>query len=136
MYFQASSLCAVALAVTLVTGNSIPKKSYKHVLAISVDGFHGSDVEKYIKLRPKSAIAELVEDGYEYTNAYTTGPSDSFPGTLAQFTGAGPRTTGVWYDDAYDRTFYPPSSGCKGPAGAEGEFPSSSTGQESMLIRI
>lgn len=29
-------------------------------------------------------------------DAYTAGPSDSFPGTLNQLTGASPRTTGVW----------------------------------------
>ena len=89
------------------------QKLYKHVAAFSIDGFHSSDVEKYINLRPGSVIAKLLETGHEYTNAYTSAvcsflnarqirflihclkPSDSFPGALAQFTGAGPRTTGV-----------------------------------------
>ncbi|KAL9581768.1 MAG: hypothetical protein Q9212_003706, partial [Teloschistes hypoglaucus] len=97
--------------------------TYKHVAVFSVDGMHGSDVEKYIALRPQSAIAQLLETGYEYTDAFTSAPSDSFPGTLAQFTGASPKTTGVWYDDAYDRTFYAPFSEtkkhCEGKAGAE-----------------
>lgn len=53
-------------------------------------------------------------------DAYTSGPSDSFPGTLNQFTGASPRTTGIWYDDTYDRSFFAAGSGCKGPPGAEG----------------
>jgi predicted AlkP superfamily pyrophosphatase or phosphodiesterase len=99
-------------------------KTYKYVAVFSIDGLHGSDVEKYVSLRPKSVIAELLENGYEYTSAYTSAPSDSFPGTLNQFTGASPRTTGVWYDDTYDRSFYPPFSdsktNCAGPAGAEG----------------
>ena len=120
MYFKSCTLCAIALAATFVECNPTPKGQFKYVLAISVDGFHSSDVEKYVQQRPKSTIAGLLKDGYEYTNAFTTAPSDSFPGTLAQLTGAGPRTTGVWYDDAYDRTFFAPSSGCKGPAGAEG----------------
>lgn len=47
-------------------------------------------------------------------------PSDSFPGTMNQMTGAHPRTTGVWYDDTWDRTFYAPGSNCSGPPGAEG----------------
>lgn len=53
-------------------------------------------------------------------DAYTSGPSDSFPGTLNQFTGASPRTTGIWYDDTYDRSFFDAGSNCKGPPGAEG----------------
>lgn len=102
---------------------------YQHVAVFSVDGMHGSDVEKFVALRPQSTIAQLLETGYEYTNAFTSAPSDSFPGTLAQFTGASPKTTGVWYDDAYDRTFYPPFSEtkmhCEAPAGAEGLFTNS-----------
>jgi predicted AlkP superfamily pyrophosphatase or phosphodiesterase len=99
-------------------------KQYKYVAVFSVDGLHGSDVTKYVAMRPKSTIAELLETGYEYTDAYTSAPSDSFPGTLNQFTGASPRTTGVWYDDTYDRTFWSPYSetktNCSGPPGAEG----------------
>lgn len=112
---------------TLVATNAAPsndQSTYKHVAIFSVDGLHGSDVEKYVALRPKSTIAQLLETGYEYTNAFTSAPSDSFPGTLAQFTGASPETTGVWYDDSYDRSFYAPFSQskthCEGPPGAEG----------------
>lgn len=97
---------------------------YKYVALFSVDGLHGSDVGKYVALRPKSTIAQLLEIGYEYTDAFTSAPSDSFPGSLFQFTGASPKTTGVWYDDAYDRSFYAPFSQsgtrCVGPPGAEG----------------
>ena len=112
---------AIALAGS-VNGQMVKKAEapYKYVAFFSVDGFHGSDVEKYVALRPKSTIAELLENGYEYTNAYTTGPSDSFPGTMAQMTGAGPSTTGIWYDDSYDRSLYNPSSNCSAPPGAEG----------------
>ena len=100
------------------------EKVYKYVAAFSIDGFHGSDVGKYVAKRPQSTIATLLETGYEYTAALTSGPSDSFPGTINLFTGASPRTTGVWYDNTYDRTFWPPysttGSNCSGPAGAEG----------------
>ncbi|KAK5757682.1 hypothetical protein LTS12_012141 [Elasticomyces elasticus] len=92
---------------------------FKYVIMISVDGMHASDVEKWTTYSPNGNISALLKTGYEYTNAYTSAPSDSFPGTMAQYTGATPKTTGVWYDDTWDRTFYAPSSGCLGPAGAE-----------------
>lgn len=121
MYLTSLIVAAATLAISGVESNPVPKAKYKYVAAFSVDGFHGSDVEKYIKARPESTIAKLLQTGYEYTSAYTSAPSDSFPGTLNQFTGASPKTTGVWYDDAYDREFFAPSSGCKGPPGAEGK---------------
>jgi predicted AlkP superfamily pyrophosphatase or phosphodiesterase len=120
MYISFLLVGAAALALSGVECNPVPKAKYKYVAVFSVDGFHPSDVEKYVAARPQSTIARLLETAYEYTNAKTSAPSDSFPGTLAQFTGASPRTTGVWYDDAYDRTFFLPSSGCVGPPGAEG----------------
>ena len=104
-------------------------KSYNHVAVFSIDGFHSSDVGKYVTLRPKSTLAQLLETGYEYTNAYTSAPSDSFPGAVAQFTGASPITTSVWYDDIWYRDYYPPFSvngtHCQGPPGAEGQFSAS-----------
>jgi hypothetical protein len=118
MYFQ--SLAVVAGLASIANANN-----YKYVAYFSVDGMHGSDVEKYVALRPKSTIAELLETGYEYTNAYTSTPSDSFPGTMKAMTGASPRTTGVWYDDTYDRAFWDPFSipgkNCDGPPGADGK---------------
>jgi hypothetical protein len=111
---------------------------YKYVAAFSIDGFHGSDVGKYVALRPQSTIAQLLDTGYEYTNAYTSAPSDSFPGTMNLMCGASPRTTGVWYDDTYDRTFFPPFSvsnaGCTGPPGAEGWRPISTEPSAAGLI--
>ena len=120
-------LQSILIAAAALSGQAFANdgKTYKHVAVFSIDGFHSSDVEKYVALRPKSTIAELLETGYEYTDAFTSGPSDSFPGTMAAFTGASPRTTGVWYDDTYDRTFWPPFSttgtNCQGPPGAEGQ---------------
>jgi Type I phosphodiesterase / nucleotide pyrophosphatase len=97
----------VALAVaTAAFIGQVCGNSYNYVVVFSIDGLHGSDVPKYVALRPQSTIAELLENGYEYTDAWTSAPSDSFPGSLNVFTGAHPRTTGVWYDDTYDRAFY------------------------------
>jgi len=121
----------VVLPLAILGAAAAPSKrdddtEYKYVALFSVDGLHASDVGKYVALRPESTIAQLLETGYEYTNAFTSAPSDSFPGTMFQFTGANPKTTGVWYDVAYDRTFYAPFSQsgthCAGPPGAVGQF--------------
>ncbi len=81
-----------------------------HVLLLSVDGLHQSDLAWYIHTHRRSALAALVADGTEYTNAQTTFPSDSFPGMVAQLTGGGPGTTGVFYDDTYNRGLLPPGT--------------------------
>ncbi|KAK4690443.1 hypothetical protein P7C71_g6351, partial [Lecanoromycetidae sp. Uapishka_2] len=124
MYFRGVSLATVLLGATSILAWN-EDQVYQHVAVFSVDGLHSSDVGKYVALRPKSTIAQLLQTGYEYTNAFTSAPSDSFPGTVAPFTGASPRTSGVWYDDIYDRSFYPPFSKnetrCEGPPGAEVE---------------
>src|SRR5262249_33425326 len=91
----------------------------RHVLLISVDGLHQSDLEQWTRAHPNSRLAQLAHAGVEYTDARTTIPSDSFPGLLAQVTGGTSRSTGVFYDDSYDRTMWAPGSTCQGPAGAE-----------------
>ena len=78
-----------------------------HVLLLSVDGLHQSDLVWYVKTHPRSALARLVDRGTEYTKAQTTFPSDSFPGMVAQLTGGGPGTSGVFYDDTYNHQLLP-----------------------------
>lgn len=120
------SLLAIAALGGVTLASDKKKTVYKHVVAISIDGLHSSDVPKYLALRPKSTIAELLETGYEFTDAYTSAPSDSFPGVMNLFSGASPRTHGVWYDDTYDRKFWLPFSttgtNCQGSPGAEGKL--------------
>ena len=94
----------------------------KHVLLISVDGMHEVDLQRYVKGHPASAFAKLLRHAVHYTNAHTSRPSDSFPGLLAFMTGASPRTHGVFYDDSYDHTLYPPGSNCQGQAGTEATY--------------
>jgi hypothetical protein len=121
-----SILTAIAASTTFAAAAPTHNEElYKHVIAISVDGLHSSDIGKYVAARPKSTIGKLLQTGYEYTDAYTSAPSDSFPGTLAQYCGAGPATTGVWYDDTWDRSIWAPGSNCEGPPGAEGMRPRS-----------
>jgi hypothetical protein len=93
-----------------------------HILLISVDGMHAVDLQRWIKGHPEGALAELAERGTTYSQAFTTAPSDSFPGMIAQVTGGTPLSAGVFYDDSYDRTLYAPASNCVGTAGAETQF--------------
>ncbi len=81
--------------------------TYQHVLLISVDGLHAIDLANYIQAHPTSNFAKLAATGIVYPNTFTTAPSDSYPGMLAQVTGASPKTAGLFYDDSYDRTEYP-----------------------------
>ena len=72
-----------------------------HVLLISVDGMHQSDLDWYIANHPDSELARLAQGGAEYKNAHTSVPSDSDPGGTALMTGGNPRSTGVYYDVEY-----------------------------------
>ena len=110
----------VALAALLTAGvgaaalspaaTAHPRPPARHVLLLSVDGLHQSDLTRYVAQHPQSALAQLVGDGVSYRNAQTPFPSDSFPGMVAQVTGAGPGTSGVYYDDTYNRTLLPPGT--------------------------
>jgi Type I phosphodiesterase / nucleotide pyrophosphatase len=83
------------------------KASVKHVLLISVDGLHQTDLAWYVRSHPGSALARLVHDGVEFSNAHTPFPSDSFPGMTAPMTGGNPKSTGIYYDDSWNRALYP-----------------------------
>jgi hypothetical protein len=92
-----------------------------HVLLISVDGLHQSDLEWYVRNHPASELAKLAGGGAEYSRAQTPIPSDSFPGMTAQVTGGNPGTTGVYYDDEYSHAVLPAgTTSCHGqPTGGE-----------------
>ena len=62
------------------------------------------DLPNWIQNNPYSNFAKPRRPGIVYPNAFTTAPSDSYPGMLAQVTGASPKTAGLFYDDSYDRT--------------------------------
>lgn len=79
----------------------------QHVLLLSVDGIHQSDLSWYVARHPQSALAQLVRRGVEFSNAQTPFPSDSFPGMIAQVTGGNPSSTGIYYDDSYNRSLLP-----------------------------
>ena len=128
----AGAILACSVTVTKADDDdrhSQSRHGYKHVLLISVDGMHAVDLTRWIQSHPGGHFAQLADHGVVYPNAYTTAPSDSYPGMLAQVTGGTPKSGGLFYDDSYDRTEYPSKSfytsqgladlGCTGPAGTE-----------------
>ncbi len=93
------------------------RSSVKHVLLISIDGMHAVDfqncahgistVNDGVPYCPN--LAALDTTGVNYTAASTSKPSDSFPGLMTIVSGATPRTLGVYYDVAYDRSLDGPA---------------------------
>jgi len=89
----------------------------KRVLLISIDGMHAVDywncalgvsgVNGGAPYCPN--LAALGHTGVNYVAASTSRPSDSFPGLMAIVTGATPRTMGIYYDVAYDRSLDAPA---------------------------
>jgi Type I phosphodiesterase / nucleotide pyrophosphatase len=92
----------------------------RHVLLISVDGLHALDLSNYVASHKDSTLAALTAHGITYTNNSTSTPSDSFPGLAALVTGGSPTTTGLWYDDTYNRALSPPAmtDGLGNPGGS------------------
>jgi hypothetical protein len=93
------------------------KSSIQHVLLISIDGMHAVDFINCVNgisganggLPYCPNMAGLKPNGIDYLFAYTSQPSDSFPGLMALMTGGSPRSVGAFYDDAYDRSLDPPA---------------------------
>jgi type I phosphodiesterase/nucleotide pyrophosphatase len=93
------------------------RNGIRHVLLISVDGFHALD---YLNCSNGIAgvnggapycpnLAAPAKTGVNYLDTSTSKPSDSFPGLMSIVSGGSPRTMGVNYDVAYDRALNPPS---------------------------
>ncbi len=108
--------CAATAALLASAATAAPAHAHaQHVIVISVDGLHQSDVDSYIATHANSTFARLVNEGTSFSNARTPFPSDSFPGLTAIVTGANPKTTGVYYDDSWNRRLLPPNTtDCKG----------------------
>ena len=98
------------------TANAIA--GVQHVLLVSIDGMHEQDLANCVAAKTCPNIAALSTTGVTYTNAFTPGLSDSFPGLAALLTGGSPKTAGLFYDVSYDRTLYSPSdTQCAGQQG-------------------
>jgi Type I phosphodiesterase / nucleotide pyrophosphatase len=116
-------LVAVAAAFLMVGAaaqsgdGGLGDSSIKHVLLISIDGMHAVDFKNCVhgvagvnNGEPYCPnLAKLGKTGVSYVNASTSKTSDSFPGLMSIVTGATPRTMGVYYDVAYDRSLDGPA---------------------------
>jgi hypothetical protein len=106
-----AALLMVGVAAASSDGG-LGDSSIKHVLLISIDGMHAVDFKNCAHGiagvndgKPYCPnLAELATTGVNYVAASTSKPSDSFPGMTTIATGATPRTMGVYYDVAYDRS--------------------------------
>ena len=111
------SLAAVATVCAQDHDGDWDHSKVRHVLLISIDGFHAVD---YLNCSEGIAgvnhgapycpnLASLASTGVNYVAASTSKPSDSFPGLMAIVSGATPRTMGIYYDVAYDRSLDGPA---------------------------
>jgi predicted AlkP superfamily pyrophosphatase or phosphodiesterase len=114
-----SLAAGILSAVPAIAGNdniNTNITTVSHVLLISVDGMHQSDLAWYVQTHPKSTLAALVAQGVDFSNASTPFPSDSFPGMVGQVTGGNPSTTGIYYDDTWNHAVFPAGTkNCSGP---------------------
>ena len=120
----AGSVC-VATAITLAAcSHGVAQTNFassagpaKHVLLLSIDGMHAVDfancahgvagVNGGDPYCPN--LAALGQIGVNYVAASTSKPSDSFPGLMSIVSGSTPKTMGVYYDVAYDRSLDAPT---------------------------
>jgi hypothetical protein len=113
----AAALGLLALASAPTSAAVRDDARARHVLLLSVDGIHQTDLAWFVAHHPASALAGLVGRGVEFTHAQTPVPSDSFPGLLAQMTGGNPSSTGVYYDDTFNHALLPAgTTSCAGVA--------------------
>ena len=118
-------LAGAAAALALVSSthvraadtSTVGSGKIKHVLLLSIDGMHAVDfyncangiagVNGGYPYCPN--MAALSQTGINYVNAESSKPSDSFPGMAALASGGTPKTTGLYYDVAYDRSLDAPA---------------------------
>jgi hypothetical protein len=116
-------LAGVAMAVMLAlsvpgmaTATLVGSGKIKHVLLLSIDGMHAVDFYNCARGIAGANdgtpycpnMAALANSAIDYVSALSSRPSDSFPGMAALISGGSPRTTGIYYDVAYDRSLEPP----------------------------
>jgi hypothetical protein len=116
-------LAVIAAVVTLAwSTNGVAADAgtagFDHVLLLSIDGMHAVDfyncahgiagVNGGDPYCPN--MAALSQNGINYTATASSMPSDSFPGLAALVTGGSPKTTGLYYDVAYDRSLDAPAT--------------------------
>jgi hypothetical protein len=108
------AIAALALSMNIAAAqsNAVGTEKIKHVLLLSIDGMHA--VDYYNCTRGIAGanggdpycpnLAALGKSGINYVAASASKPSDSAPGLMALVTGGTPKTTGIYYDVAFDRS--------------------------------
>ncbi|HEX6394341.1 MAG TPA: alkaline phosphatase family protein, partial [Acidimicrobiales bacterium] len=133
--WKTAAVAGAVLAILGFTGGltrsaaAVKVAPTQHVLLISVDGLHASDLSQCEANSECPNLANLANFGTTYSNAHTSRPSDSAPGLMALATGGDPKLTGVYYDDSYDRTMFTPPAqtangiqNCTGTPGVETQY--------------
>jgi hypothetical protein len=100
---------AIALWAALTAARSSAESTIRHVLLISIDGMHALDYDNCVAGGTCPNLAMLGRTGVSYKHTSASKPSDSFPGLTALVTGGTPKSTGIYYDVAYDRVLAPPA---------------------------
>lgn len=114
------AVLAFVLGTTLGTSaqtNKVGTGKIKHVLLLSIDGMHAVDFYNCSHGVPGvnggspycPNLTALSQTAINYVNTESSKPSDSFPGMAALASGGTPKTTGLYYDVAYDRSLDPPA---------------------------
>ena len=108
------SLSVLAISTQLLTAqtNGLGSGKIKHVLLLSIDGMHAIDFYNCANgvkgVNGAQAycpnLASLGSTAINYVNVVSSKPSDSFPGMAALASGGTPKSTGLYYDVAYDRS--------------------------------
>jgi hypothetical protein len=115
----AGVLLAIVVASSiygLAERKSVGQGKIKHVLLLSIDGMHAVDFYNCMNgvlgandFEPYCPnLTALSQTGINYVNAISSKPSDSFPGMAALASGGTPKSTGLYYDVAFDRSLDPP----------------------------
>jgi hypothetical protein len=110
-------LLATSMNLTAANGSTPGSGKIKHVVLISIDGMHAVDFYNcshgIASLNGGTPycpnLTALGQTAINYVNAASSKPSDSYPGIAALVSGGTPKSTGLYYDVAFDRTLDPPA---------------------------
>ncbi len=112
-----TALASLICATTSVAAG-LGTRNIRHVLLLSIDGMHAVDfyncshgITGVDDGRPYCPnMSALSHSAINYVAAVSSKPSDSFPGLAALVSGGSPKSTGLYYDVAYDRSLDPPAA--------------------------
>jgi hypothetical protein len=113
----AAELLAASTQGMAADASTVGSGSIGHVLLLSIDGMHAVDFYNCANgmagVNGGNAycpnLAALSQTGINYVATASSMPSDSFPGLAALVSGGSPKTTGLYYDVAYDRSLDAPA---------------------------